>query len=207
MNFPEVSLPSGAPSTTEYLGSAWVGIDGDTCQSSEYCTHVRVLLAQLLLTDFTVAILQTGIYWILEGTQTDFFAWYEWYPGPVQMFNISANPGDIFSLSVVAHNATSGTVSISNESTGQNVSATLNDQPALCLENVSSLPPTQNMRIMNQDAKPQHCRQNGLSKIMPCNPLQFSPPSLSLTPHGRRTGLLATLLVQPSRTSSKTITP
>lgn len=33
-NFPEVSVPSGGSSNTEYGGSAWVGIDGDTCSTS-----------------------------------------------------------------------------------------------------------------------------------------------------------------------------
>ena len=50
-----VSVPEGGGGASA-AGSAWVGIDGATCQT---------------------AILQTGIDWYGDGT---FDAWYEWYP-------------------------------------------------------------------------------------------------------------------------------
>lgn len=46
------------PSTTG-SGSAWVGIDGDTCGT---------------------AILQTGVDWTKSGSSYSYDAWYEWYP-------------------------------------------------------------------------------------------------------------------------------
>jgi hypothetical protein len=46
------------PSTTG-SGSAWVGIDGDTCGT---------------------AILQTGVDWTKSGSSYTYDAWYEWYP-------------------------------------------------------------------------------------------------------------------------------
>lgn len=43
-----------------YCASAWVGIDGDTCDT---------------------AILQTGVDFCYESGDVSFDAWYEWYPG------------------------------------------------------------------------------------------------------------------------------
>lgn len=54
------SLSAGSSSSSESCASAWVGIDGDTCET---------------------AILQTGIDFCIEGGSTSYDAWYEWYPG------------------------------------------------------------------------------------------------------------------------------
>ena len=54
---PTPKRPSGSSSSTTYSASAWVGIDGDTCQS---------------------AILQTGIDFNIRGSSVSFDAWYEW---------------------------------------------------------------------------------------------------------------------------------
>lgn len=56
---PSVSSASGS-SSGEQCASAWVGIDGDTCET---------------------AILQTGIDFCIEDGETAYDAWYEWYPG------------------------------------------------------------------------------------------------------------------------------
>jgi hypothetical protein len=56
---PTPSTPSGGSTRTEYAASAWVGIDGETCQTS---------------------ILQTGVDFYVEGSSVSFDAWYEWYP-------------------------------------------------------------------------------------------------------------------------------
>lgn len=56
---PTPSIPSGGSSRTEYAASAWVGIDGDTCQTS---------------------ILQTGVDFYIQGSSISYDAWYEWYP-------------------------------------------------------------------------------------------------------------------------------
>lgn len=56
---PVPSTPPGGSSSTAYYASAWVGIDGYECGS---------------------AILQTGIDVAVQGSETAFDAWYEWYP-------------------------------------------------------------------------------------------------------------------------------
>lgn len=54
---PTPKMPSGGSSSTQYSASAWVGIDGDTCQT---------------------AILQTGVDFNVQGSSVSFDAWYEW---------------------------------------------------------------------------------------------------------------------------------
>lgn len=57
-----VTIPSAssAGGKGEQCASAWVGIDGDTCET---------------------AILQTGVDMCYENGEASFDAWYEWYPG------------------------------------------------------------------------------------------------------------------------------
>lgn len=57
---PSVSDGTSSDSSTEQCASAWVGIDGDTCET---------------------AILQTGIDFCIQNGQASYDAWYEWYPG------------------------------------------------------------------------------------------------------------------------------
>lgn len=60
---PTPSAPSDDDSgfgDDEYCASAWVGIDGDTCET---------------------AILQTGVDFCYSGGEVSYDAWYEWYPG------------------------------------------------------------------------------------------------------------------------------
>lgn len=61
---PTPKVPSGGSSSTSYSASAWVGIDGDTCQT---------------------AILQTGVDFTVKGSSVSYDAWYEWYPDYVSM--------------------------------------------------------------------------------------------------------------------------
>lgn len=56
---PTPSAGSGS-SGSESCATAWVGIDGDSCET---------------------AILQTGIDFCYENGSPSFDAWYEWYPG------------------------------------------------------------------------------------------------------------------------------
>lgn len=56
---PVPATPPGGSSSTAYYASAWVGIDGYECGT---------------------AILQTGIDVAVQGSETAFDAWYEWYP-------------------------------------------------------------------------------------------------------------------------------
>ena len=78
--------------------SAWVGIDGDTCQT---------------------AILQTGVSFYADGS---FDAWYEWIPDYAYSFdNFGVNVGDQIKMSVDASSTSTGTATLENLTTGQSV--------------------------------------------------------------------------------------
>jgi hypothetical protein len=91
-----VPTPSSAGS-----GSAWVGIDGDTCST---------------------AILQTGIDWTYDGGSITYDAWYEWYPDYAYDFSgISISAGDKITVTVTASSKTAGVATVENVSTGSTV--------------------------------------------------------------------------------------
>lgn len=81
------------PSTTG-SGSAWVGIDGDTCDT---------------------AILQTGVDWTKSGSSYSYDAWYEWYPDYAYDFSgITIAAGNEIKVTVTATSKTSGTAVVEN---------------------------------------------------------------------------------------------
>lgn len=91
------------PSTTG-SGSAWVGIDGDTCST---------------------AILQTGVDWTKSGSSYSYDAWYEWYPDYAYDFSgITIAAGNVITVTVTATSKTAGTAVIENVSTGKTVTHT-----------------------------------------------------------------------------------
>ncbi|TGO43185.1 hypothetical protein BHYA_0003g01410 [Botrytis hyacinthi] len=94
-----------APSpSTAGSGSAWVGIDGDTCGT---------------------AILQTGIDWTKSGSSITYDAWYEWYPDYAYDFSgISISAGDTIKVTVTASSKTTGTAIVDNVTKGKSVSHT-----------------------------------------------------------------------------------
>ncbi|KAL7929309.1 peptidase A4 family domain-containing protein [Trichoderma chlorosporum] len=95
-----VNVPKGSGGSSA-AGSAWVGIDGATCDS---------------------AILQTGFDWYGDGT---YDAWYEWYPEFAADFTgIDISQGDQIAMSVVATSLTGGSATLQNLSTGQKVTQT-----------------------------------------------------------------------------------
>lgn len=99
-----VPLGSGGSSAA---GSAWVGIDGYTCDS---------------------AILQTGFDWYGDGT---YDAWYEWYPEYSADFTgITISEGDSIQMSVIATSLTSGSATLENLSSGETVTQTFTDVTA-----------------------------------------------------------------------------
>ncbi|EMC93556.1 hypothetical protein BAUCODRAFT_75521 [Baudoinia panamericana UAMH 10762] len=105
---PSVSEPAGGSDSTEYGASAWVGIDGDTCGA---------------------AILQTGVECLVEGTETAYSAWYEWYPDYSYTFtDFDVAPGNVIRATVQATSTTSGVATLENQSTGQSVSHTFSDE-------------------------------------------------------------------------------
>lgn len=114
---PTPSAPPGASPYQQYCASAWVGIDGDTCQS---------------------AILQTGVNFCIQGGQPSFQAWYEWYPDYMYYFQgISISAGDNMRVTVDASSSESGTATIENLSNGQKVTHNFNGgvQGDLCETN------------------------------------------------------------------------
>ncbi|GKT43510.1 aspergillopepsin-2 [Colletotrichum spaethianum] len=104
---PEVSGVEGA------AASAWVGIDGDTCQT---------------------AILQTGISFYSDGT---FDAWYEWIPDYAYNFNnFDVSVGDQIRMTVDASSKTKGVATLENLTTGKKVTHTFTSTPSsLCETN------------------------------------------------------------------------
>ncbi|GAB7347316.1 hypothetical protein MBLNU459_g3395t1 [Dothideomycetes sp. NU459] len=98
---PTVSEPSGGSSSTAYSASAWVGIDGDTCET---------------------AILQTGVDFNYQDGEVSFDAWYEWYPDYSYDFSgISFSEGDSVKVTVTASSDSAGTAVVENISTGKTV--------------------------------------------------------------------------------------
>jgi len=106
-----VPTPSTAGS-----GSAWVGIDGDTCESS---------------------ILQTGIDWTKSGSSVTYDAWYEWYPDVSYDFTgITLAPGNKIRATVTAASTKSGSAKIENLTTGKTVTHSFSGESnALCETN------------------------------------------------------------------------
>lgn len=101
---PTPSIPSGGDDSTQYCASAWVGIDGDTCQTS---------------------LLQTGIDFCIQGSSVSYDAWYEWIPADAYDFTgIDISAGDTIEMSVEATSTTSGVATITNQSNGQSVTHT-----------------------------------------------------------------------------------
>ncbi|KAG6375465.1 peptidase A4 family-domain-containing protein [Boletus reticuloceps] len=108
-----VPTPSGK---TGSAASAWVGIDGDTCQT---------------------AILQTGVDFIVgRGGSVSYDAWYEWYPDYAYDFTgISISAGDVIKTTVTATSTTSGSAVIENLTNGQTVTQDITSTYALCEQN------------------------------------------------------------------------
>jgi len=108
-----------APSpTTAGSGSAWVGIDGDTCGS---------------------AILQTGIDWTRSGTRITYDAWYEWFPDFAFDFTgITISAGNSITVTVTATSTRAGTATIKNNTTGVTVTHSFSGaqvEASLCEQN------------------------------------------------------------------------
>jgi len=107
-----VPTPSGSVGSA---ASAWVGIDGDTCDT---------------------AILQTGVDFTVTDDGASYDAWYEWYPDYAYDFSgITISAGDVIVTTVTAYSTTSGIATIENLTTGQTVNQELTSSYALCEEN------------------------------------------------------------------------
>ncbi|KAG9246851.1 peptidase A4 family-domain-containing protein [Calycina marina] len=100
--------------TTAGSGSAWVGIDGDTCST---------------------AILQTGIDWTKSGSSITYDAWYEWYPDYAYDFSgITLAAGNSITVTVTVTSSTAGVATIKNNTTGKSVTHTFTSQTGTLCE-------------------------------------------------------------------------
>ncbi|TVY38338.1 Aspergillopepsin [Lachnellula occidentalis] len=105
---PQPKVPSGGDSTKEYCGAAWVGIDGDTCQTS---------------------LIQTGIFWCIQNGATTYSAWYEYIPAASITYEsgISIAAGDVISVKVTRNGDNGGVTTLENTSSGESGSHTFTD--------------------------------------------------------------------------------
>jgi len=108
------TVPNPTPPTSSGTGtwssSAWVGIDGDTCQSA-------ILQSGL---DFTVTRNSRGT------VTTSFDSWFEWFPNFATDFSgFSVSAGNQIEVSIVATSLSAGKVTLTNLSTGKSVSQSL----------------------------------------------------------------------------------
>ncbi|KAG8849547.1 hypothetical protein FRB96_000697 [Tulasnella sp. 330] len=110
-----VPTPQAASGETEGSATAWVGIDGNTCET---------------------AILQTGVDFTIIDGQVSYDAWYEWYPDLSYDYpGITVSAGDSITATVAASSTTEGTAEIINNTTGETVSVPLTSTYALCQQN------------------------------------------------------------------------
>ncbi|UPX16378.1 uncharacterized protein EKO05_0006785 [Ascochyta rabiei] len=113
-----VPTPKHVGSDGDESGSAWVGIDGDSCSSG---------------------LLQAGIdFTVTSSGAVSYDAWYEWYPDYAYDFsNFAVNAGNVIQVDITATSTTKGTVKLTNVSTGKSVSQTLSapSGSVLCRQN------------------------------------------------------------------------
>lgn len=105
-----ITVPSVSGDSNS-AASAWVGIDGDTCQS---------------------AILQTGVSFYGDGS---FDAWYEWIPDYSHSFSgFGMSVGDQIKMYVDASSKTAGVAVLENLTTGKKVSHSFTSPPSTLCE-------------------------------------------------------------------------
>ena len=111
---PKPTPPSGGSSSTQYCGAAWVGIDGDSCQSG---------------------LIQTGVFWCVQNGATSYEAWYEYIPAASVAFSgITVSAGNEIKVTVTRTGAHGGVTTLENVSTGVTKSHTFtnDNQGTLC---------------------------------------------------------------------------
>ncbi|KAH3904267.1 hypothetical protein HBI56_008450 [Parastagonospora nodorum] len=101
-----VPVPRHVPGAGKESAAAWVGIDGDTCEG---------------------AILQTGVdFTIDENGNVNYESWYQFFPADSgDYINFKIRAGDVMQVDVNVLSSTTGTVKLSNLSTGQSMGKTL----------------------------------------------------------------------------------
>ncbi|KAJ3889209.1 acid proteinase [Lentinula edodes] len=117
-----VPTPKSTGGSSEECATAWVGIDGDTCET---------------------AILQTGVDFCVTGSSVSYDGWYEFYEtdDPIQpadsfdFSGISFSAGDSVTVTATVISTTEGTLTIVNNSKGTTVSKTVSSSAKLCETN------------------------------------------------------------------------
>ncbi|KAF9076595.1 peptidase A4 family-domain-containing protein [Rhodocollybia butyracea] len=110
-----VPTPKSTGGSEQQCSTAWVGIDGDTCQT---------------------AILQTGVDFCVTGTSVEYDAWYEFFPADsIDFTGISFSAGDSVTVTATVISTTEGTLKIENNTKGQTVSKTVSSSAKLCQTN------------------------------------------------------------------------
>ncbi|KAI1371865.1 peptidase A4 family-domain-containing protein [Hypoxylon crocopeplum] len=118
---PTPKAPSGGSSSRQYSASAWVGIDGDTCDT---------------------AILQTGVDFTVQGSSVSFDACVSADLSLISLsraYDFSGIPikaGDTITMTVTATSTSAGTAVIENVTTGKTVTHSFSgESDALCQTN------------------------------------------------------------------------
>jgi len=113
---PKPTVPSGGSTRTDFCGAAWVGIDGDTCQT---------------------ALIQTGVFWCVQNGAFSYEAWYEYIPAAsIAYQGITVTAGNQIKVSVTKTSTSGGVTTLQNLSTGVTVSHTFSGQSSkLCGQN------------------------------------------------------------------------
>ncbi|KAJ4477903.1 concanavalin A-like lectin/glucanase domain-containing protein [Lentinula edodes] len=132
-----VPTPESTGGSSEQCASAWVGIDGDTCDS---------------------AILQTGVDFCVTGSSVSYDGWYEFYVTwyEITFFSVDNNyilthagiltnldsaddfsgisfsAGDSVTVTATVISTTEGTLTIENNTKGTTVSKTVSSSSKLC---------------------------------------------------------------------------
>ncbi|EKM56329.1 uncharacterized protein PHACADRAFT_140962 [Phanerochaete carnosa HHB-10118-sp] len=116
---PAPYVPEGADPSGNYSAAIVIGIDGDTCLN---------------------AFLQAGVEISIDDGQQSITALAEFVPaGPVAFSGICVTAGDVLTVNVTATNATSGTVVIINQSTGESGYMILTSDVPLCQQDAGWL--------------------------------------------------------------------
>ncbi|KAJ7488162.1 peptidase A4 family-domain-containing protein [Mycena latifolia] len=111
---PHLQPATGGASSGIYGGSAWVGLDGMTCQNS---------------------LMATGIQFMYLNETIYANTWTEVYPNAAVDLSMTVNAGDTIKLTLTATSTTTGTAVVENLSNGESGTVSLTSPSPLCLSN------------------------------------------------------------------------
>lgn len=114
---PNPKVPSGGDSSTEYCGSAWVGIDGD----SDVCPNSGLI--------------QAGVTWCIQDSAPSFQAWYEWFlaQDTITFDDYDVEAGDEIKVTITATSTSTGQAVLENLTQGTSIKHTwYSESPTLC---------------------------------------------------------------------------